>query len=101
MRAPIFLDGIVCELIPFPATEFDALKLAAAGAVASQRVKLTKIAADKSRTCPLGGALEFKLGKDLSRDPLRVATVVGSLLICSRRCDRISESSRSKLLGLH
>jgi hypothetical protein len=81
LRGPLAMAGAPCEVIPFQATQFEALKLTAAGAVAGfGRFKLTQVAFEKGRTSPLGGALDFRPGKELARDPLRAAAVVGIVL---------------------
>jgi hypothetical protein len=78
LKGPLAMAGAPCEVIPFPATQFDSLKLTAAGAVAGfGRFKLTREAVEKGRTSPLGGALDFRPGKELAKDPLRAAAVVG------------------------
>jgi hypothetical protein len=81
LRGPLAMAGAPCEVIPFPATQLEALKLTAAGAVAGfGRFKLTRAAVENGRTSPLGGALDFRPGKELARDPLRAAAVVGIVL---------------------
>jgi hypothetical protein len=81
LRGPLAMAGAPCEVIPYPATQFDALKLTAAGAVVGfGRFKLTRAAVEKGRTSPLGGALDFRPGKELAKDPLRAAAVVGIVL---------------------
>jgi hypothetical protein len=81
LRGPLAMAGAPCEVIPFPAMQLDELKLTAAGAVAGfGRFKLTRAAVKRGRTSPLGGALDFRPGKELTKDPLRAAAVVGIVL---------------------
>jgi hypothetical protein len=74
------ISGIDCEPIPYPPQEFESLKIIAANTVAAGGAKMTKIAFAKGKECPLGGALEFRGGRELIRDPLRAAAVIGIAL---------------------
>ncbi|HVE22185.1 MAG TPA: hypothetical protein VNC39_09415 [Acidocella sp.] len=52
------------------------LALSSAGSVASGQVKICDVAMEKAKTHPLGGALNFRAGEKMDRDPLRLAVLL-------------------------
>lgn len=54
----------------------DHLSLGAAAAASDGLVKLTGLAAEKARSHPLGGALQFRAGDKMDADPLRHAALL-------------------------
>ena len=64
-----------CGVHALPTLDLEQLKTSAAMHIGANRVKVTSTVADKGRTLPFGGALDFKPVADLADDPLRAAAV--------------------------